>query len=131
MLSRTRLIREQRLGDDLGALVRLIDPYKTGNHQNPFVLMDYFHAKGGAGFNDGMHPHSGIATLTWHPYCDVTYRDLDNSGCLVKAGGIAWLNAASGQWHEAQLEHGGCATGFQWWFALPPCMEGSTLTVNG
>jgi redox-sensitive bicupin YhaK (pirin superfamily) len=89
----------------------------------PFVFLDFFNAKVEPGFGFGMHPHSGIATLTWQPGCDVRYQDTTGKNGLLKAGGLEWMNAAGGAWHQATLETDGWATGFQLWVAMPPGIE--------
>jgi redox-sensitive bicupin YhaK (pirin superfamily) len=70
-----------------------------------------------------MHPHSGIATLTWQPGSDVQYEDTTGQKGLLKAGGLEWMNAGGGAWHKATLMGHGRATGFQLWVPMPPGVE--------
>jgi len=70
-----------------------------------------------------MHPHSGIATLTWQPGCDVEYRDTTGQSGILKAGGLEWMNAGLGAWHQGRLLGSGAAIGFQLWVPMPPGVE--------
>jgi redox-sensitive bicupin YhaK (pirin superfamily) len=100
-----------------------VDPTGLGQALKPFVFLDFFHATVQPGFGFGMHPHSGIATLTWQPDCDVRYQDTTGQSGVLKAGGLEWMNAGGGAWHQASFETGGSATGFQLWVAMPPGVE--------
>jgi redox-sensitive bicupin YhaK (pirin superfamily) len=87
------------------------------------VFLDYLDADLKAGFGFGMHPHSGIATLTWQPDCDVQYEDTTGQKGVLSAGGLEWMNAAGGAWHQAQMLSTGRVRGFQLWVAMPPSVE--------
>jgi redox-sensitive bicupin YhaK (pirin superfamily) len=53
-------------GSTHGPITRLVSPGDLGRLLKPFVFLDLFstkHATFPSGF--GMHPHSGIATLTY------------------------------------------------------------------
>jgi redox-sensitive bicupin YhaK (pirin superfamily) len=107
----------------MGPIVRLIDPQALGDELKPFVFLDFFDAEIEPGFGFGMHPHSGIATLTWQPGTDVAYEDTTGQKGVLKAGGLEWMNAGGGAWHQARLLGHGRATGFQLWVAMPPGVE--------
>jgi redox-sensitive bicupin YhaK (pirin superfamily) len=47
-----------------GPATRLMSPSDFGEILKPFVFLDLFDHEG-APFNGGLHPHSGIATLTY------------------------------------------------------------------
>jgi redox-sensitive bicupin YhaK (pirin superfamily) len=89
----------------------------------PFIFLDFFNAEIKPGFGFGMHPHSGIATLTWQPGSDVRYRDTTGKRGLLRAGGLEWMNAGEGAWHEGSLLGHGKVTGFQLWAPMPPGVE--------
>lgn len=89
----------------------------------PFVFLDYFNAPVQAGFGFGMHPHSGIATLTWQPACDVRYQDTTGQSGVLRAGGLEWMNSGGGAWHQGQFDTDGHALGFQLWVSMPAVIE--------
>ena len=106
-----------------GPITRLVSPSDLGELLKPFIFLDYFNAQIEPGFGFPMHPHSGIATLTWQPNSDVAYQDTTGQHGTLKAGGLEWMNAGGGAWHKASLLGSGHATGFQLWVAMPPGVE--------
>jgi redox-sensitive bicupin YhaK (pirin superfamily) len=110
-------------GHTHGPITRLVSPSDLGEQLKPFIFLDYFNAKIEPGFGFPMHPHSGIATLTWQPGTDVAYEDTTGQKGTLKAGGLEWMNAGGGAWHKASLLGSGHATGFQLWVAMPPGVE--------
>jgi redox-sensitive bicupin YhaK (pirin superfamily) len=122
-MSILRTILHREPGQAMGPIVRLIDPQGLGELLKPFIFLDFFDAEIEPGFGFGMHPHSGIATLTWQPGSDVAYQDTTGQKGVLKAGGLEWMNAGGGAWHQGQLLGRGRATGFQLWVAMPPLIE--------
>lgn len=106
-----------------GPITNLISPSELGENLKPFVFLDFFSATVKPGFGFEMHPHSGIATLTWQPGCDVQYSDTTGQAGLLKAGGLEWMNAAGGAWHQGWLQGSGPSIGFQLWVPMPPNIE--------
>src|SRR6185295_5140209 len=74
-------------------------------------------------FTAGLHPHSGIATLTYIAQGSVSYVDPDNVRGTVAKGGVEWMLAGRGMWHGGGLDKAGRTRGFQLWIALPPELE--------
>ncbi|WP_370694565.1 pirin family protein, partial [Klebsiella pneumoniae] len=74
-----------------------------GERLKPFIFLDFFDAEIEPGFGFGMHPHSGIATLTWQPGSDVAYQDTTGQRGILRAGGLEWMNAGGGAWHQGHL----------------------------
>jgi redox-sensitive bicupin YhaK (pirin superfamily) len=107
-----------------------MSPSDFGEILKPFVFLDYFdHA--GPPFQGGLHPHSGIATLTYILEGAVSIIDPDNVRSSVPAGGVEWMQAGRGMWHGGGLDKAGRTRGFQLWIALPPELElGPTVSVN-
>lgn len=110
-------------GQRHGPINRLISPDDLGDRLKPFIFLDFFDAEIEPGFGFGMHPHSGIATLTWQPGTDVRYSDTTGQNGVLKAGGLEWMNAGGGAWHQGSLMGSGRVTGFQLWVAMPPGVE--------
>jgi redox-sensitive bicupin YhaK (pirin superfamily) len=106
-----------------------MSPSDFGEILKPFVFLDFFdHA--GAPFDGGLHPHSGIATLTYVVEGAVTFIDPDNVRGTLTAGGVEWMRAGRGMWHGGGLDKAGRTRGFQLWIALPPELElGPALSI--
>ena len=78
----------------------------------------------------GIHPHSGIATLTYVVEGAVTYIDPNGERGTLSAGGVEWMQAGRGMWHGGGLDQSGRTRGFQLWIALPPELElGPTISL--
>jgi redox-sensitive bicupin YhaK (pirin superfamily) len=118
-----RAIKSALRAQQGGGITRLISPHDLGEQLKPFIFLDYLQADIQPGFGFPMHPHSGIATLTWQPGCDVQYQDTTGQKGVLKAGGLEWMNAAGGAWHQGLLMGQGLVSGFQLWVAMPPVVE--------
>jgi redox-sensitive bicupin YhaK (pirin superfamily) len=106
-----------------------MSPSDVGEILKPFVFLDLFDHDG-ALFNGPLHPHSGIATLTYVAEGAVSYIDPDNVGGTLPAGGVEWMQAGRGMWHGGGLDKAGRTRGFQLWIALPPELElGPTVSI--
>ena len=119
-LART-IVRRTR-GRTHGPVTRLMSPSDFGEILKPFVFLDLFDHEG-APFNGPLHPHSGIATLTYVAEGAVSYIDPDNVSGTLSAGGVEWMQAGGGMWHGGGLNKAGRTRGFQLWIALPPELE--------
>jgi redox-sensitive bicupin YhaK (pirin superfamily) len=110
-------------------MTRLMSPSDLGEILKPFVFLDLFDHEG-APFNGPLHPHSGIATLTYVAEGAVSYIDPDNVKGTLPAGGVEWMRAGRGMWHGGGLDRAGRTRGFQLWIALPPELEsGPTISI--
>jgi redox-sensitive bicupin YhaK (pirin superfamily) len=106
-----------------------MSPSDLGEILKPFVFLDLFDHEG-APFNGGLHPHSGIATLTYVAEGSVSYIDPDNVKGALGAGGVEWMQAGRGMWHGGGLDKAARTRGFQLWIALPPELElGPTVSI--
>jgi redox-sensitive bicupin YhaK (pirin superfamily) len=106
-----------------------MSPSDFGEILKPFVFLDLFDHDG-APFNGPLHPHSGIATLTYVAEGSVSYIDPDNVRGTLPAGGVEWMQAGRGMWHGGGLDNAGRTRGFQLWLALPPRLElGPTIGI--
>ncbi|HXO92090.1 MAG TPA: pirin family protein [Stellaceae bacterium] len=99
-----------------------MSPYDLGEILKPFVFLDLFDHEG-APFDGGLHPHSGIATVSYVVEGAVSYIDPDNVKGTLPAGGVEWMQAGRGMWHGGGLDKAGRTRGFQLWIALPPQLE--------
>jgi len=125
----TREITHRTRGLTHGPVTRLMSPSDFGEILKPFVFLDLFDHEGPP-FDGALHPHSGIATLTYVAEGAVTYIDLNGERGTLRAGGVEWMQAGRGMWHGGGLDQSGRTRGFQLWIALPPELElGPTISL--
>src|SRR5580692_9261204 len=117
----TRIARRTR-GQSHGPITRLMSPSDFGRLLKPFVFLDLIDDRGKPFSGFGLHPHSGIATVTYIAEGSVRYEDTNGATGLLPAGGIEWMRAGGGVWHGGGLGEGR-TRGFQLWIALPPDLE--------
>ncbi|WP_341888177.1 pirin family protein [Variovorax sp. YR752] len=121
----TRAIVYRTRGAKHGPITRLMSPGDLGEYLKPFVFLDLFGfdtTGGHKGF--GMHPHSGIATLTWLIEGDTLYEDTTGEQGVLRGGGVEWMRAGNGVWHTGAPAPGVTRVqGFQLWVALPAAEE--------
>jgi redox-sensitive bicupin YhaK (pirin superfamily) len=124
-----RKIARRTRGQSAGPVTRLMSPSDFGQILKPFVFLDLFDHEG-APFMGALHPHSGIATLTYVIEGSISYVDPDNTKGVLPAGGVEWMQAGRGMWHGGGLDKTGRTRGFQLWVALPPELElGPTISI--
>ncbi|MFV0675114.1 MULTISPECIES: pirin family protein [Variovorax] len=120
-----RAIVYRTRGSRHGGITRLMSPGDLGEFLKPFVFLDLFGfdvTGGHKGF--GLHPHSGIATLTWLMEGDTQYEDTTGEQGTLRGGGVEWMRAGNGVWHTGAPAPGvERVSGFQLWVALPPSEE--------
>ncbi len=100
-----------------------MSPSDLGRVVKPFVFLDLFAAEASGGVRTGLHPHSGIATVTFLMQGSVSYEDTDGRAGLLPQDGMEWMKAGGGAWHGGGAGDSGRALGFQLWIALPPDSE--------
>jgi redox-sensitive bicupin YhaK (pirin superfamily) len=111
-------------GSTHGPVTRLMSPGDLGELLKPFVFLDLVDLKPSAHPpRFGMHPHSGIATLTFLLEGDVSYEDTSGKSGMLPAGGVEWMRAGNGVWHTGEMPTNASVRGFQLWIALPPSEE--------
>ena len=116
--SGSRIAKRTR-GQKHGPITRLMSPSDFGRLLKPFVFLDLIDNRGTPFTGFGLHPHSGIATVTYIAEGSVRYEDTNGSTGLLPAGGIEWMRAGGG----GGLGEPGRTRGFQLWIALPPELE--------
>jgi redox-sensitive bicupin YhaK (pirin superfamily) len=119
----TRKITARTRGNNHGPITRIVSPSnRIAELIKPFVFLDYFKHDGTfEGF--GLHPHSGIATLTYIIEGAVDYIDTSGKTGVVPPGGLEWMKAGGGAWHGGKGKGTGPQSGFQLWISLPPGIE--------
>jgi redox-sensitive bicupin YhaK (pirin superfamily) len=100
-----------------------MSPSDFGRLLKPFVFLDLIDNQGKSFSGFGLHPHSGIATLTYIAEGSVRYEDTNGATGLLPAGGLEWMRAGGGVWHGGGAGAPGRTRGFQLWIALPPQLE--------
>ncbi len=119
----TRAIVYRSRGQSHGYITRLMSPGDLGQILKPFVFLDLFDNRGDVFPTFGLHPHSGLATLTYVAEGSVSYEDTNNATGILRAGGVEWMRAGKGVWHAGGAGDPGLTRGFQLWIALPPDLE--------
>jgi redox-sensitive bicupin YhaK (pirin superfamily) len=118
----SRIARRTR-GQTHGPITRLMSPSDFGRLLKPFVFLDLFDTQGTSFSGLGLHPHSGIATLSYVAEGSVSYEDTNGATGVLPAGGLEWMRAGGGVWHGGGVGESGRTRGFQLWTALPPELE--------
>jgi len=90
-----RAIVQRTRGRTHGPVTRLMSPSDFGEILKPFVFLDLFDHEG-APFDGPLHPHSGIATLSYVLEGTVSFIDPDNVKGTLPAGGVEWMQAGCG-----------------------------------
>jgi redox-sensitive bicupin YhaK (pirin superfamily) len=117
-----KIVRRTR-GNRHGPITRLMSPSDLGQVLKPFVFLDLFDMEHATFQGMGLHPHSGIATVSYLFEGSVRYEDSTGAIGVLPAGGVEWFTASHGAWHGGGLDDAGRARGFQLWLALPPDHE--------
>jgi redox-sensitive bicupin YhaK (pirin superfamily) len=118
-LERPRIVHRTR-GHHHGPVTRLMSPGDVGEMLKPFVFLDLVDAESSALNSFGLHPHSGIATVTHLFEGNVRYEDTTGARGVLPEGGVEWFKAGHGAWHGGGGGDARRARGFQLWLALPP-----------
>lgn len=103
-----------------GSVTRLVSPGDLGKLIKPFIFLDHFDLMPSKKPLFGMHPHSGIATLTVILSGQLDYEDTTGKRGTLPPGGVEWMNAGNGVWHTGGPAGDERVQGFQLWVALPP-----------
>ena len=123
--TQARAVVHRTRGARHGGITRLVSPGDLGEFLKPFVFLDLFGFDidgGHKGF--GLHPHSGIATLTYLIEGDTRYEDTTGEQGTLLEGGVEWMRAGNGVWHTGGPAPGVTRVrGFQLWVALPASEE--------
>ena len=114
-----RLVRGRRSG----SVTRLASPSDIGQLIKPFVFLDYGVIPFTGDAFAGIHPHSGIATLSVAIRGGLAYEDTTGKSGVVAPGGLEWMRAGGGVWHDGGVSAPGPLQFYQLWVALPASEE--------
>jgi redox-sensitive bicupin YhaK (pirin superfamily) len=121
-----RIIYRTRGGRSHGPITRLMSPSDLGEYLKPFVFLDRLDGTDMSRFKFdgfGLHPHSGIATLTWLFEGWAHYEDNLGRRGKLDQGWMEWMHAGGGAWHGGNFGDADRLRGFQLWVALPAAAE--------
>ena len=118
-----RNIVHRTRGSISGPITRLMSPGDLGQVLKPFVFLDLVDIDRASFPGIGLHPHSGIATVTYLFEGSVRYEDTTGRTGVLPESGVEWFKAAHGAWHGGGPGDTGRTRGFQLWLALPPDQE--------
>jgi redox-sensitive bicupin YhaK (pirin superfamily) len=99
-----------------------VSPSDIGQLIKPFVFLDYGEVPPSDTMS-GIHPHSGIATLTVAISGALAYEDTTGKSGKVVAGGLEWMKAGGGVWHDGHALGPEWLKVYQLWVALPASEE--------
>jgi redox-sensitive bicupin YhaK (pirin superfamily) len=106
-----------------GPITRLVSPSDVGQHIKPFVFLDHGEVVPSGKPLFGIHPHSGIATLTVVLSGGINYEDTTGKSGVVESEGLEWMKAGNGVWHDGGPVAGEAMRFYQLWVALPASDE--------
>lgn len=106
-----------------GPVTRQVSPSDLGHLIKPFVFLDYGVLPASKAKLFGMHPHSGIATLSLPIKGEILFADTTGETGVVKTGGLEWMKAGNGVWHDGGISGETPLEMFQLWLTLPEHAE--------
>ncbi len=115
-----RRVLHRTRGRTHGPITRLMSPGDLGGVLKPFVFLDHVALSRESFSGIALHPHSGIATVTYLFDGSVSYEDTTGRKGVLRGGGLEWFKAGQGAWHGGGADGEASARGFQLWVALPP-----------
>jgi redox-sensitive bicupin YhaK (pirin superfamily) len=119
----SRNIAFRTTGRTNGQLTRLAGPSDVGQSSKPFVLLDRFDLGARVPLNLPLHPHSGIAVLTYLHEGSLCTVDSEGTQCTLTSGAVGWLRSGRGAWDVGPAITSGPVLGYRLWVALPPALE--------
>lgn len=114
-----RALAYRTTGRGHGGITRLVSPGDLGHIIKPFVFVDLFELAPGRP-EMGLHPHSGIATVTVVMQGAISYRETSGHHGILNEGAVEWMAAGGGVWHGGGVHGHETVRGVQLWVALPP-----------
>lgn len=99
---RTPNIVRRTRGRRQGPITLLISPGDLGRVLNPFVMLGLLNTERASFPGFGLHPHSGIATLTYLFEGSFAYEDTTGATGVLPEGAVEWFKAGHGGWHAGE-----------------------------
>ena len=118
-----RAIALRTFGHQHGAITRLVSPSGIGEAIKPFVFLDRGEVRYTGKPLFGIHPHSGIATISVVLDGAMAYEDTTGKKGEIGVGGVEWMKAGRGVWHDGGALPGEPLRIFQLWIALEAAEE--------
>ena len=118
-----RAITYRTRGHSHGPITRLVSPSDVGQLIKPFVFLDYVDIDPQRSPDIGFHPHSGIATITVILEGQISYEETSGTTGVIDPGGVEWMRAGGGVWHNGGATGTARVKGYQLWIALPANLE--------
>jgi len=119
---RSRRISLRTTGRTNGQLTRLAGPSDIAQLSTPFVLLDRF-VLGDAPLRLPMHPHSGIAVVTYLLQGSLSTIERSGAQRTLSPGAVEWSQCGRGAWNAGSAFTRGAVSGYRLWIALPPSLE--------
>lgn len=115
--------------------IQYITGQETREELNPFVFFDAgTMQRNDNGLHIGMHPHSGIGIITYFEGGELVHDDSGNNKEVIRDGGVQWIRAGGGVWHEEnyrkksdEVVNTWPLTIHQLWMQLPADLEESKV----
>lgn len=127
-MSVSRAIRKVFLAieqaEGAGARVRRSVGTPSLRNFSPFLMLDHFSIKPGAGFPD--HPHRGQETITYLIQGAVDHEDFAGNKGTINSGDLQFMTAGKGIVHAEmprQNADGSANVGLQLWVDLPAALK--------
>lgn len=115
--TRPQIVSARRSVDGDNANLLRLFPQVSGQHRDPFVLLDDFRVAPPAGFP--MHPHRGFEAFTYMLDGSFQHRDTMGNESEVTAGGTQRFTSGRGARHSEMPGKHGINRGLQLWVNLP------------
>ena len=127
----------KRLQQPRNGIQYIISP-QTRKELSPFVFFDAgTMQRNDDGLHIGSHPHSGIAIITYFEGGELRHDDTGDNTGLIRDGGVQWIQAGGGIWHEehyqkkqSELSESWSLTIHQLWMQLPADLEESDVAYQ-
>ena len=114
----------KEISEGAGARVRRSIGTPQLRNFSPFLMLDHFNVKPGAGFPD--HPHRGQETITYMLQGAFDHEDFAGNKGTIEAGDLQFMTAGRGIMHAEmprQNPDGSANVGMQLWVDLPEKMK--------
>ncbi|MDY3118242.1 MAG: pirin family protein [Peptoniphilus sp.] len=115
-----RMVHGEAGVDGAGVHLKHVLNHSTVKDADPLLLLDAFDSKDPEDYVAGfpMHPHRGIETISYVVEGTMVHRDSLGNEDAVSDGGVQWMTAGSGIFHEEMIPPADHLFGVQLWLNL-------------